>query len=168
MGLHKVQRMNAWGDRELQRTIDKITKGPAGRKVLRNASRAALEVFNVETGDEAGKLKLKKSGKGWRKALTKLGNYKYYISARNSATFTAATGVNYKKAKVLNVTHLVEQGFKHFKIGKISGHWFRHGAFEKNYKRIMNSLKDNIAWGMNTYIRSGKVPSASQMRKRGD
>ena len=164
----KRRRMNSRTDVQLRRQIDSLSKGKEGRKVIRAASRAALEVFNMETADNAAELNLKPSGKGWRKALKKKGNYKYSYNVTSGAAFTASTGINYKKNPILAVSHLVERGFNHFKAGRIAGEWYRYDAYEDNYKRIMSNMKNNLIWGWEQVVKTGRAPTASKMRKRAD
>jgi hypothetical protein len=151
--------------KQIQKQIDELTKGQQGRKVVREASKAALQIFNKETAENATKLNLKPSGKGWRKMLKKDSSYKYKASAKNTGTFSAVTGINYKKA-VLRISHLVERGFQHFKAGKVSGNWFRMNAFKDNRDKFYDLFSSHMQWGMEQVIKTGKAPSASKMRKR--
>ena len=150
--------------RQVKDFIKGISGSKEGRKVTRAAARAALEIFNVETGDNAGKLNLKSSGKGWRKLLKKKSSYLYKISARNDGSFKAVTGINYKKA-VLRVSHLVERGFQHSKAGKVTGTWYRFKAYEDNQQKVMQMFMRNLKWGWTQTAKTGKAPSASQIRK---
>ena len=149
----------------LQKMVKSMVGSQQGRKVVREASKAALTLFNIETGDNAAKLNLKPSGKGWRKLLTKAKAYKYKASAKASGQFSAATGINYGYA-ILRVSHLVERGFQHFRAGKVSGNWFRMDAFRAKKQQVFNRFAANMAWGFDRMNKTGKAPSASQMRKR--
>ena len=149
---------------EINRFVKAVSGDKEGRKVIRNASRAALEIFNVETGDNAAALNLKPSGKQWRKTLKKKASYLYRISAPKSGRFSAKTGINYKKA-VLRVSHLVERGFQHFRAGKVTGNWFRYEAFEQNRERVMREAVRNMKWGWEQVAKTGKAPTAAQTRK---
>ena len=143
-----------------------IGKGKNGQIAARNSASASLRVFNKWTGVEASKLKLKKSGKNWRKALTKAGSYKYRASARSDgAVVHATTFVNYKKA-VLKISHLVEEGFRHFKVGKISGHWFRKNAFDKHYRQVQRVFIRNMEFSYRELLRTGKPVSIGRLAKR--
>tara|TARA_R110001632_G_scaffold67839_1_gene159389 strand:+ start:128 stop:676 length:549 start_codon:yes stop_codon:yes gene_type:complete len=149
---------------ELRRFINAVSGDKEGRKVIRNASRAALEVFNDATAERAGKLPLKKSGKGWRKMLKKRSSYLYKLSATSVGKFSAETGINYKKA-TLRISHLVERGFRHFTAGKVSGNWFRMEAYVMNRERVMRETVRNMQWGWEQVAKTGKAPTAAQTRK---
>ena len=151
--------------KSLQKQVKGMVGSQQGRKVVREASKAALQIFNQETGENAAALNLKPSGKGWRKLLKKDKAYKYKASAQATGYFSAATGINYKHA-TLRISHLVERGFQHFRAGKVSGNWFRMEAFQDNKKKVFARFSDNMAWGMEQVNKTGKAPSASKMRKR--
>ncbi len=151
--------------KEIDRFIKAISGDKEGRKVTRNAAIAALELFNIETGKEAADLNLKKSGKGWRKTLSKLSAYKTKASAKSDGSFKAKTGINYKKA-VLRVSHLVERGFQHFRAGKVPGNWFRQQAYDKNRDKVMSNFMRNLTWGWGQVAKTGKAPTFSKIRKR--
>ena len=151
--------------KRLQKQVKSMVDSKQGRKVVREASKAALQIFNKETAKNAAALDLKPSGKGWRKLLQKDSSYKYKASAKANGSFSASTGINYAKA-VLRISHLVERGFRHFKAGKISGNWFRMDAFRDKKQAVFNRFYNNMAWGYDRMNKTGKAPSASQMRKR--
>ena len=164
LGLHRMLTVVA-DTSELKRMSDMLTKSKEGRKAARNSAKASLRVFNIYTGIEASKLKLKKSGKNWRKTLTKKGSYRYKTSARTGGVVSATTFINYKKA-VLKISHLVEEGFKHFKLGKISGHWFRKNAFDNNYKKVQRIFLQNMQYSYNHMLRTGRAPTESKLARR--
>jgi hypothetical protein len=151
--------------KSLQKMVKGMVGSQQGRRVVREASKAALEIFNVETGKNAAALNLKPSGRGWRKLLTKRKAYKYKASATASGHFSAATGINYGYA-ILRISHLVERGFQHFRAGKVGGNWFRMDAFREKKQEVFNRFAANMAWGFDRMNKTGKAPSASQMRKR--
>jgi len=151
--------------RKLQKQVKSMVDSQQGRKVVREASKAALTLFNIETGKNAAALNLKPSGKGWRKLLQKASSYKYKASATATGHFSAATGINYAKA-ILRISHLVERGFQHFRAGKVGGNFFREGAFRTEKKNVLRRFSANMTWGYAQLQKTGKAPSASQMRKR--
>jgi len=152
-------------NKSLNRLVRAYNGSSAGRKVIRNAYRSGLEVFNQETGEEAAKLNLKKSGKGWRKLIKKRGSYGYKVQVLK-ATAKAWTGINYKKNKNLRISHLIDRGFKHISGKTVGGNWFRRKAFNKARRKVFKTITDNLMWGMQQVSMTGKAPSASQMRKR--
>ena len=151
--------------KSLQKQVNRMVSSQQGRKVVREASKAALQLFNKETGKNAADLNLKPSGKGWRKLLAKDKAYKYKASATASGHFSAVTGINYGYA-VLRISHLVERGFQHFRAGKISGSWFRQNAFQEKKQEVFDRFQGNMGWGLDILNKTGKAPSASKMRKR--
>ncbi len=152
---------------ELRSQLRAITDSKEGRKLTREAAKAALVKFNIETGKNAAALNLKPSGKAWRKKLQQLTSYRYKGQARRGGYFGAQTGINYAKAKakVLKISHLVEQGFQHFRAGKISGNWFRKDAFHDAYGEVEERFATYVEWGWQQLVNTGKAPTAKQMRK---
>ena len=150
---------------ELQRTAKQLTATKEGRKATRNSAKASLRIFNVQTGIEAARLKLKPSGKHWRKTMTKKGSYTYKTSAKQGGVVRATTGINYKKP-VLRISHLVESGFKHPEHGFVRGLLYRYHAFEKNYKRVQDTFLKNMQYSINYMLRTGRAPTESKLARR--
>ena len=150
--------------RQIDSFIKAVSGNREGRKVTRSAARAALEIFNVETGENAADLNLNPSGKQWRKTLKRSSSYAYKISAKNNGSFSAFTGVNYKKA-VLRISHLVERGFQHFRAGKVGGNWYRFQAFAQKRDEVLSKFMRNLMWGREQVGKTGKAPTAAQIRR---
>ena len=152
--------------RELQRFIDVVSHDAKGRRVVRNAATASLQLFNVAAGKNAKELPLKKSGKGWRKKIAAKGSYKYEAKCQPSGFFHAVTGINYRKHPILSVSHLVEAGFNHPHTGWVEGNWYRWEAFKKNRQRVMHDAVEGMRWGWLQVAKTGKVPSIAKIRNR--
>ena len=152
-------------NRKLEQQIKSMANGQQGRKAIREASKAALQIFNKETGKNAAALPLKESGKGWRKLLLKDKAYKYKASAHSTGYFSAVTGINYKHA-ALRISHLVEMGFRHFHAGKVTARRFRAEAFKTEKPKVMRRFSENLTWAYEQISKTGKAPTASKMRKR--
>ena len=141
-----------------------ITETPEGRKIARNASAAAIEIFNVETGKKARQLTYKSTRKLWRKAIGQAGSYKTKAFA-NKFGFGAMTGINYKKKPVLSISHLIERGFQHVKSGWVKSRPYRETAFRQNERKVRDKTEEGISWGIQQYMRTGKAPTKGQMKR---
>ena len=144
--------------------IKELQGGKQGRKLLRNASRVTLEFFTEQTYEEVMKLDLKKSGKGWRKALKKKGSYKYKSKGTAKGTFSFWTGINYAKQSILKVSHLVERGFSHADAGRVRGLWFRDAAFKLNRPKAMKLFSNSLMKGMDILAGTKRAPTLKELR----
>lgn len=150
--------------RQVDKFISELRNGKQGRRLIRNASRVALELFNEETGNNARELDLKPSGKKWRRLLGRRTSYAYRAKM-SGQRFQFWTGVNYKKP-VLRISHLVERGFRHAATGKrIAGQWFRREAFQRNQRRVMRRFADAMSRGADIITATGKAPSVGTLRR---
>ena len=151
---------------ELRRFIKAVKGDKQGRKVVREGSKAALSLFNEETKANVKELPLKKSGKGWRKAMQAKGAYKYKASCNPKGYFEAKTGINYKKKPILAVSHLIEYGFEHPQAGWVEGTWYRWEAFQAKKKEVMKTAVENMKWGWQQVAKTGKAPNQGKYLKR--
>ena len=147
--------------RDVDRLLRELSQGKEGRKLIRNASRVALEIFNEETAKNAKELNVVPSGKQWRKTLQKKGSYKYRAQM-SKGRFHFWSGISYKG--ILKVSHLVERGFKHVSGKFIPGQWFRMRAYEQNRAKVMRMFKSYMERGMDIIASSGKAPSLKNLR----
>jgi len=148
--------------KEVDKLIRKLHKGKEGRKLIRQASRVALELFNEETAEQVSQLDLTPSGKKWRKEMKKKGSYAYRAKMSGDR-YHFWTGVNYKKT-VLRITHLVNDGFKHKQAGKIAGFFFREKAFELKRAEVMRRFKSYMERGIDIIRATGKAPGLKTLR----
>ncbi len=157
--------------KDLDKKIDELLVGKEGRKVLRRSSQVALEPFNDATVKIVNSLKLKPSGRGWRKALRRKSSaFKFRWTGLESRSwaktgnnkFSATTGVNYK-IKVLKLTHLVEAGFRHIG-GRVPGNFFREKAFDQGSLKSMKHFRHALYRSYQYLIRTGKAPGLKQTR----
>jgi len=167
----KVQKYNksiiyAWVDRSsLDQTINELRQGREGVKLVKSCLSIAHDEFRDKTKDEISVLRLKKSGKGWRRTARKNGSYKKKLKVDNKK-FKTHSGLNYAKANILRVSHLVERGFNHVRSGKkIAGLFFRQKAYAKNKDAVLKKLHANLLRGINILARTGKAPSIKDLRK---
>ena len=148
----------------LMASLRGITETQEGRKIARNASAAAIEIFNVETGKEASKMSFKSTRKLWRKAIKQAGSYKTKSFATREG-FGAVTGLNYAKKPILSISHLIEKGFRHVKAGFVKARPYRETAFQKKDRKVRDQTEALISWGIQQYMRTGKAPTVGQMKR---
>jgi len=144
---------------QLMRDLD----SKEGRKVIRHSARLGLEVINDQTSENAKDLKLKKSGKGWRKMLQKRSSYKYKFKNTGRSNFSAVSGINYRKP-ILRISHLVERGFNHISGTRVWGNWFREHAFATERDKVMKVFATAMGYGLEMLSNSGKAPGLKTLR----
>lgn len=153
---------------DLDKKFDELINGKEGRKVLRRSSQVALETFNEATVKQVKQIPLKKSGKGWRKALSRKSSaFKYAwtgLDKKKGGKFSATTGVNYK-IPILRLTHLVESGFNNVKSGrKVKGHFFREKSFDTNALKGMRQFRNALFRSYDFLAKTGKAPGLKMTR----
>ncbi len=136
-----------------------------GKKAAKHACRAAQEVINKQTQDNAQNLKLKTSGKGWRKAIDKAGAFSYKMRRSRKTSFWHYSAVNYRKP-ILRITHLIENGFNHVAGRFVPGRFFRLKAFELKRRAALKMLEESLAYGYRQLSVGNSIPSYKQFRKR--
>jgi len=149
---------------DFEKTINELSQGKEGRKLIRRTARHSLEIFNEHTIKNAKSINFKDSRRGWRWNVGRKGAYKYKFTVNNKK-FHTWTGINYKKDPILNISHLIERGFKHVASGKfIKGHWFRKRAYDDNKREVFRRFTLGIQKGINTIARTGKAPTLREIR----
>ena len=148
---------------DLQSLIKELQGGPESRKLLRQASRVSLEVFNEATAEAVGKLPLNPSGKKWRKTLKKKGSYTYKSKNSSRGKFEFWTGIDYRKPN-LRISHLVERGFTHPDGKKVTAHWYRRTAFQRNRASVMKTFERKLNQGIDIIAATGKAPGLKTLR----
>lgn len=158
-----------WSDleKQLEKTINQVAgRGREGKKLLKHASRLALEPINEETAEKARELQLIPSGKGWRKMLKRKSSYIYKQRRSRAYRFWFYTAINYKRT-LLRISHLVEAGFKHRQAGRVPGQWFRAEAFEAKRRAVLERFDKALRFGLAFIATGRKVPSLRELRKNG-
>ena len=156
-----------WSDleKQLEKTINVVAgQGREGKKLLKHASRIALEPINEETAERAQQLQLVPSGKGWRKLLKRKSSYVYKERRTRAYRFWFYTAINYKRS-LLRVSHLVEKGFKHPHAGRVAGSWYRAEAFEARRREALTLFDKALRYGLEFIGTGRKVPGLRELRK---
>ncbi len=145
--------------------FEKMVGSRDSKKMAAHACRAAQEVINEQTQDNAQDLPLKHSGKGWRKLLgKKTGSFVYKMRRSQKTSFFHYSAINYKKP-VLRISHLIEKGFKHVSGRRVKGHYFRLAAFERSRTKAMKVLHKALAKGYEGMGEGKKTPTYAQFKK---
>ena len=151
--------------RAVELMFDKMIGSKDSKKMAAHACRAAQEVINAQTQDNAEQLKLKDSGKGWRKLLgKKTGSFIYKLRRSRKTSFFQYSAINYKKP-MLRISHLVEKGFRHVGGGFVKGLWYRARAFEQKRTEAMKVLHKALAHGYEEIGEGKKTPTYAQFKK---
>lgn len=144
--------------------IGELQHGSEGRKLIRRASKECLNIFENEARKNSGNLQLKREAKNWRKIIKKKGVYKTKMIVSNRK-FHVSSGVNYSKHPILNITHLIERGFRHVASGKfIRGFFPRERAYDNKASEVKKKFTEYLRAGIHRIAETGKAPTAKEMR----
>lgn len=150
--------------RAVELMFEKMIGSRDSKKMAKHACRAAQEVINDQTSDNAQGLPLKDSGKGWRKLISKKTAFQYKMRRSRKTSFWHFSAINYRKP-VLRISHLIEKGFKHISGRRVRGHYYRLAAFERTRTKAMKVLHKALAKGYEDMGEGKKTPTYAQFKK---